>query len=207
MVEIKIDNTGNGTFWLYGKSEEWKIYVVENFDEKVVLTGNRHFTGCTEAEWYNETKSIINDFDFYDELPDELTEEQKEKIRKLYDECKCTEEIFIDVLKILYPNKTFKTGTIRGYNQGDWQNYIAEDEIDIETLENFYFGKIADIYVEMEDEETFSDVITHDELWKAKYDGNIKEYFRERFDIPKEEEIHILMADGYVQVADWKEVC
>jgi len=51
MVEIKIDNTGDGTWWLYNSNQSWKDYCgCENFDEQVVLTGNRDFTDCTEAE-------------------------------------------------------------------------------------------------------------------------------------------------------------
>lgn len=57
MVEIKIDNTGDGTWWLYNSNQGWKDYCgCENFDEQVVLTGNRDFTGCTEAEWYQNAK-------------------------------------------------------------------------------------------------------------------------------------------------------
>lgn len=45
MVEIKIDNTGDGTWWLYNSNQGWKDYCgCENFDEQVVLTGNRDFT-------------------------------------------------------------------------------------------------------------------------------------------------------------------
>lgn len=51
MTEIKIDNTGNGTWWLYGKSETWKDYIgCEDFDEEVVLVGNRDYNNYTEAD-------------------------------------------------------------------------------------------------------------------------------------------------------------
>ena len=44
MTEIRIDNTGDGTWWLYNRSQGWKDYCgCENFDEHVVLTGNRDF--------------------------------------------------------------------------------------------------------------------------------------------------------------------
>ena len=43
MVEIRIDNTGDGTWWLYNDNNVWKDYCgCDNFDEQVVLTGNRH---------------------------------------------------------------------------------------------------------------------------------------------------------------------
>lgn len=41
MVEIKIDNTGDGTWWLYNSNQGWKDYCgCENFDEQVVLRQN-----------------------------------------------------------------------------------------------------------------------------------------------------------------------
>lgn len=207
MAVVKIDSTGNGAFWLYGKNNEWKTYVTGDFDEEVVLVGNRHMAEVTEASWYKRTEEILNDFDCYEELPDDLTEEQEEEIRRLYDECYHTEEIFMDVLKLLYPDDTFKTGTIRGYNQGDWQEYIVKEGVDTDLLESFYFGKVSDIFVEIEDGENFSAVIIDDELWELEANGNLKQYFRELCDLSDDEPIKILQADGYIQVPNWKEVC
>ena len=80
MVEIKIDNTGNGTWWLYNSNQVWKDYCgCENFDEQVVLTGNRDFTGCTDAEWYQNAKEILNDIDCYDEYPTDVSDEVNAK--------------------------------------------------------------------------------------------------------------------------------
>ncbi len=206
MVEIKIDNTGEGTWWLYGKSENWKDYVgCENFDEQVVLTGNRDYSGCTEAEWYQAAKRILDNIDCYDEYPDDVSEEVNAKLKELYDKCRCTEDIIIDVLRLLYPEDTFEEGTIRGYCQGEWQEYIIMGDVDTELLEAFYFGKIADIQIES-DEDSFGDVITHDELWKAERE-DLKEYMRKRYKLSEDEEIRILKADGMKQVVDWKEVC
>ena len=206
MTEIKIDNTGNGTWWLYGKSETWKDYIgCEDFDEEVVLVGNRDYNNYTEASWYQRVKQILDDIDCYDEYPDNVSDEVNAKLKELYDKCRRTDDIIVDVLKLLYPNDTFKTGTIRGYCQGDWQEYIVNGDVDINLLEAFYFGSISDITVDSNDD-SFGDVITHDELWKAER-GDLKEYFRERYDLPEDEEIHILKADGMRQVVDWQEVC
>lgn len=206
MTEIKIDNTGEGTWWLYGKSENWKDYVgCYDFDEEVVLSGNRDYNEYTEATWYKRAKDILNDIDCYDEYPNDLSEETNAKLKELYDKCKCTDDIIVDVLKLLYPNDIFEEGIIRGYVQREWQEYIVKGNVDTDLLEAFYFGKIADIYVE-NGEDSFGDVITHDELWKAEREG-LKEYMRQRYDIDKDEEIHIMQADGYRQVVNWKEVC
>ena len=86
MVEIKIDNTGDGTWWLYNNNHGWKDYCgCENFDEQVVLTGNRDFTGCTEAEWYQKAKEILDDIDCYDEYPTDVSDEVNAKLKEMYD--------------------------------------------------------------------------------------------------------------------------
>lgn len=177
MTEIKIDNTGDGTWWLYSSNQCWKDYCgCENFDEQVVLTGNIDFTDYTKAEWYQNANELLdniaNDFDALDICDDySLTQEQYKTIKEMYDKCRCTEDILVDTIRILYPEDTFETGTIRGYTQGDWQDYIVKGDVDTDLLEAMYFGKISDITVKTEDEE-FGDVITHDELWRAEREGD-----------------------------------
>ena len=206
MVEIIIDNTGDGTWWLYNDNDVWKDYCgCDNFDEQVILAGNRYYKECTDAEWYQAAKDILNDIDCYDEYPEYTSEEVNAKLKELYDKCRCTEDIIVDVLRLLYPKDAFKDGTIRGYCQGDWQDYIIKGDVDTDLLEAMYFGKISDITVTT-DEEEFGDIITHDELWRAEREEGLKEFFKNRYELDKDEEIHILQADGYKQILDWKEV-
>lgn len=180
MVEIRIDNTGDGTWLLYNDNNVWKDYCgCDNFDEQVVLAGNRHCKEYKDAEWYQAAKDILNDIDCYDEYPEYTSEEVNAKLKELYDKCRCTEDIIVDVLRLLYPEDAFKDGTIRGYCQGDWQDYIVKGDVDTDLLEAMYFGKISDITVTT-DEEKFGDIITHDELWRAEREEGLKEYFRKR---------------------------
>lgn len=205
MVEIRIDNTGNGTLWLYGKDELWKKYVgCESFDEEVVLTGNRECSNYIEASWYQNAKDILEDIDCYDEYPEELSLETKEKLKELYDNCRRTEDIIFDVIKLLYPNDTFKSGTIRGYYQSDWQNYIIKGNVNVNLLESFYFDKVVDVTID-NILDTFTDVITHDELCKAEREG-LKEYLMKKYEISESEEVRIFQADGMKKVIDWKEI-
>ena len=206
MVEIRIDNTGDGTWLLYNDNNVWKDYCgCDNFDEQVVLAGNRHCKEYKDAEWYQKAKEVIEDIDCYELYPEYTSEKVNAKLKELYDKCRCTEDIMIDVLRLLYPEDAFKDGTIRGYCQGDWQNYIVKGDVDTDLLEAMYFGKISDITVTT-DEEEFGDIITHDELWKAGRGEGLKEFFKNRYELDKDEEIHILQADGYKQILDWKEV-
>lgn len=206
MVEIRIDNTGDGTWWLYNNHELWKDYCgCENFDEEVVLIGNRNLNGCSDAEWYQKAKTVLDDIDYYDDYPEDLSDETNAKLKRLYERCRCTDDILVDVIRLLYPDDRFETGTIRGYGQSDWQNYIVKGNINIYLLEEMYFGKISDVTVTKDDEE-FGDIITHDELWEAERNGDLKEYFRSRYEIAEDEELHIFQADGYRKEVDWKEI-
>ena len=73
MTEIRIDNTGSSTDYLYTKSAMWRDYVdCENFDEEVVLTGNRDYNNFSEASWYQRTKEVLDDIDAWGEYPEDL---------------------------------------------------------------------------------------------------------------------------------------
>lgn len=206
MTEIKIDNTGNGTDYLYTQSAMWRDYIdCENFDEEVVLTGNRDYNNFTEASWYQRTKEILVDIAAWDEYPEDLSDEVNAKLKELYENCRCIEDIFVDVLRVLYPKDTFTTGTIRGACQCEWQNYIIKGDVDVKLLEAFYFNKVSCITI-ITDTESYDDIITDDALWKASQSG-LEEYCRKEYDIPADEELHIYQADGYIQTINWKKVC
>lgn len=217
MATIRIDNTGDGICWVYS-GDEWKDWVCDNFDENVVVMGNRDYTEITEASWYEEAKLLLDDIDecttfdgleedFYKAYKDTYTREIIDKVYKVYVECNTYDnlEVITKVANILHPDIQIEIATIRGYSQGEWQEvaYIKET-VDIDMLEAYYFGKISDITVETEDD-TYGDIVTHDELWDMEH-GNLKEKLREKYNIPEDEELTVMKCDGYVQVADWKEV-
>lgn len=203
MAEIRINTTGDGCWWLYGSSEDWKDYVgCEDFNEQVILYGNRNYNGIKEASWYQKAKEIVDDINNYDEYPEDMSEENKEEIRKiLLSSC---DDVPVEVLRILYPDDEFKTGTIRGYSQGDWEYYIVKGDVDVERLEAYYFGNVVDIFVK-DNEEEYGDVMTCEELWDAEREGYEKA-FRKRYEIPEDEELKIYVADGYVKTLNWKMV-
>ena len=109
MVEIRINNTGDGLGWLYNNNQGWKDYCgCENFDEQVVLTGNRDFTGCTEAEWYQKAKEVLDNIDCYDEYPTDVSDEVNTKLKEMYDKCRCTADILVEVIRLFIPKIPLK---------------------------------------------------------------------------------------------------
>ena len=218
MTTITIDTTGNGTYWLYS-SDDWKDYVCENFDENVVLTGNRNFTEVKEASWYKDVADLAYEFDqYYDidadvinEIADmykEYTPAQIENFASLYNNARSTDDVdFIaNAAMVLHPELHLDTATLRGYSQGGWQEAIyVTDNVDPDTLETFYFGKIADVFVEDSDGDSYGDIITDDELWDLERSGNLKEEFRSRYNIPDDEELVVRVSDGYTRTPKYKE--
>ena len=235
MVEIRINNTGDGTWWLYNKDEIWKEYVCDNFDDKIVITGNRDYSETTEAEWWHRAKEIIDDLDYngtmdididdyeewdypleeYEHIAEmvnyyKYTRESIEAVIKAYDECEYSDDIdFIVKVARIITGKNLVRRQIYGYTQREWQ-YIVYDQNEFdndptEIVEAYYFGKIADVTIDTGEEE-YGDIITHDELWEIENKKNLKEELRKRYEIPEDEEIVIFQCDGYKQVPDWKKI-
>ena len=112
------------------------------------------------------------------------------------------DDVPVEVLRILYPDDEFKTGTICGCSQGDWEHYIVKGDVDVERLEAYYFGNVVDIFVK-DNEEEYGGVMTCDELWDAEREGYEK-VFRERYEISEDEELKIYVVDRYIKTLDWK---
>lgn len=216
-TEIRIDNTGDGLWYLYNKGNAWKDYVCENFDENVVITGNRDYTKIEEASWWNEAKVIIEDFDYNGTMDVNIgdmveyygyTKEQIKGIIKAYDECRYSDDMdfIVKVAMILHPDMEIETTTLRGYTQGEWNNCAyVKGSVDEMVLNQYYFGQLVDVTVNTDDEE-YGDIITHDELWEMERNG-LKESLRKRYELAVDEEIVVLRCDGYKQVMNWEEVC
>ena len=219
MIIVRI-NSQDGGEWLYGHDEMWKENCgVENFDETFVIHGNRDYKGIEEAEWYDEVKYLMKDLDevvWEDdgdvkstrEYHKKYTDEQWKAIVDIYDNCKYSDsdETYLAVLKVIYPNDKWETGTICGYTQSEWNNvlYKANEVENLTRLEEYYYGHVAEIYADSED--SCSAIITHDELWKAERENTLEKLVKELLDIPKDEKIKIYESDGYVRIPQWKEL-
>ena len=99
--------------------------------------------------------------------------------------------------------KVWEETILRGYCQGDWQIlYYVADEVtfsEIETIENFYMGKVTEFEVEEDGEDVYIDFIPDDIVWKGK--KAICDYFGF-----KEEETTIYEDDGCEKVYKYKEM-
>lgn len=208
MRTIKI-NTNEAPFWLYDSYDSWKEEVSENFDEIYVIKGNRDYKEIVEASWYKRAMDLIHNFEqeVEKEWFTDLTETQYNEIKEIIDKCRYSDDFatILKVLKVIYPEEKFETATIRGYCQGDWNEVLYKvNGADIELLEAYYFGMVAEVFDETEN---FNAVVTDDALWKAERENKVESLVRECCYIPDDEEIEIYKSDGYVKVINWVKVC
>jgi hypothetical protein len=99
--------------------------------------------------------------------------------------------------------KDWTETTIRGYSQSDWQTlyYIIDDSTieEIETIENFYMGKVSEFVVDEGDDCVYHDFVPDDIVWKGK--KSICEYLGLEVD-----NTTIYEDDGYEKVYKYKEI-
>ena len=99
--------------------------------------------------------------------------------------------------------KDWEETTLRGYSQGDWQTlYYVKDEVtdnEIETIENFYMGKVTEFTVDEGDGDIYHDFVPDDIVWKGK--KSICEYLGLEV-----ENTTVYVDDGYERVYKYKEV-
>lgn len=223
MVSVYLDST-SGCDYLYGGDDMWKSYVRENFDDHIIISGNRDYQEIKEAEFWQDARYLVSEFenmytdpsdgdDFEVELQEIATAYKKEgftldTIRRAYTlfNEKGFDGFEVDFLNILYPDRDYEEATIRGYSQGDWNNVIYDQNdktINIDVLEAFYFGKLTDCYT---DSDYGSTVFMDDELWDITRAGNLEKTIRERLFIPDNEEIEIFEEDGYIQTTKWEKI-
>jgi len=207
MRTIRID-TNESPYWLYDSCDSWKEYVSGDFDETYVIKGNRELKQITEASWYKRATDIISDFEseVEKEYFTDITETQYDRLKEIVDKCKYSDdfETVIKVLRVIYPEETFGTATIRGYVQRDWQKVLYKvNGADIKLLEAYYFGMVNEVYDETEN---LCTVVTDDDLWNAERENKVGSLVREVCDIPDDEEIEIYKSDGYIKTTNWVKI-
>ncbi len=206
VLKIYVD-TESENYELYDPYKEWQLYVASELAEKCVIYGNREYNDMQEAEWFERAKNILKDIDSYLEESDvcekyNLSKEQFEAINELYDKCNVLEEIFLDTIKILYPEEKFVQSTIKGTCQREWQIVIyKEGMLEQNILEDFYWGNVASVYNE---EKCIVEYIPMSK-WPSK-ESDWELIARDVFDIPGEQEVQVLLSDGWIQQKKWKEI-
>ena len=151
---------------------------IELDEERFIICGNSHFRNIGNERLI----SIVEGTYYDDEL--EYDYETLEMLKKV-------------------TGKDWTETTLRGYSQSDWQTlyYIVDDSTidELETIENFYMGKVSEFKVDEGDGYEYRVFVPDDIVWKGK--KSICEYLG-----LKKEETIIYEDDGYEKVYKYKEI-
>lgn len=215
MTTCKI-NDQSSLEWLYDNNELWKSYVCEQFDSRFVIIGNRDYSEIKDAEWYKNAATLLNDlqntqFKDLDATDYGISKSKLNKVIQAYKQA-CNTRFYElpftkTILEIIYPDDTFKLKTIRGYSQSEWQEVLYKttdlDEHAIDRLESFYFGQLAEIEIEDEDECITVGCITHDDLWEWERNNTLKKKLTEEYQLPPDAKF--FKSDGVITTIKYKE--
>lgn len=158
--------------------------VYYNFEEEIeldktkyIICGNSHFRNIGDEKLI----SIVEGTYYDDEVGYDY--ETLEELKKV-------------------TGKDWTETTLRGYSQGDWNTlyYVVDDSTieEIETIENYYMGKVSEFIVE-EDGDEYRVLLPDDIVWKGK--KSICECLG--FEV---EDTTIYEDDGYEKVYRYKEI-
>lgn len=199
MATITFDGAGDLSF-LYNH-DEWKEYVCEDFDEKVVVIGNREYSSIEEASWWNKAKILISDLDNYEwdikefkHYDNDYTPEQLEKVYKAYQKCTYSDDtdFIVEVAKIVNPGLELEQDTARGYNQSDWVEIVyVKDSIKVDIFAAYFFGQLTEIHIETEDD-NYWDHMLDSEVWELFKGDKVEETLRARYGINSNEQINVI---------------
>lgn len=182
MYTIKFKNAIDDYYWSSG---DWKDYVRPDFDENVVLVGNKDYAAVEEAYWWGNAQSVCREFDYandeeefvsnaYDELartaniPVLDVENKLHQAWQMYLEADSVDNDFIfDIACLLHNEIPLESYTIRGNVQGDWQDvyYVDDGMLDLAVLSDWYFGNVMDILAVDEDDDAYSAAATDSQLY------------------------------------------
>lgn len=151
MYTIKVVPCTDSWYW---DSDEWKDFVCEDFDQNVVIVGNRENAGVEEAEWWRDADRVSSELDYANDyedflyaLEDEFPSNTLQAIWDLYlNDNMVNDEFRFEVAKILHPELQLESGTIRGSVQREWAYvYYVEGSVDLDVLADWYFGNVLDV--------------------------------------------------------------
>ena len=131
---------------VYFDLEDFDNYV--DFDkERFIICGNSHFRNIGDEKLI----SIVEGTYYDDEIGYDY--ETLEELKKV-------------------TGKDWTETTLRGYSQGDWNTlyYVVDDSTieELETIENYYMGKISEFKVKECDDWEYREFVPDDIVWKGK---------------------------------------
>ena len=90
-----------------------------------------------------------------------------------------------------YPEREYKIATIRGNVQSEWKDVLydskAVSEEEIECLSDYYWGNLAELYIEDEDHNLlWTSTVSLDKLWNAEAHKELKTFVEQNLGLEGE---------------------
>lgn len=189
----------------YWTSGDWEDRVCADFDENVVILGNREFSESANASWWKEASNLAyyidDNYDSVEEFIEYFPNTNADKLRQIYAYYQSYNgytddiEFILGIARILRPDLGLEKDTIKGNNQGDWCDVITTDIVDIDLLEDWFFGMVYEVYVykteDYLDEGDYAEILDHicitdHEYWAWRQQG-IDRAISQEFGIPEDE--------------------
>ena len=200
-------------------TDDWKDFVCEDFDENVVIIGDRDNSGIEEASWWQDAKSLSSDLadelwnaDFDEYMDYHSGYCADDKLREIYDFYQEHDyntddtEFIMKVATILYPFLKLEQDHISGYHTGADVVYV-KGSIDIDVLHDWYYGEIyvVDAYeLDMEaieeggidiNDMSISEVKDYGKSIESDFAIEYTYYHRNYYRLPHEEQLAKLAND------------
>lgn len=179
-IILTINETPDDVSAVYGDY----IFKDDYYAEKIAIFGNPYFNSYKKASWLETAESMIDDMEYYEKsdfinfYKDNFSVEILKKVYTFFENSKTNPDnidfIFV-FLKLLYPDKKFSYGNLRGYCQSDWNEYILcnGEDLDIHEISDFYFGNVTEVKIEKFDEngellDLYYDYIADSVFWNME---------------------------------------
>lgn len=160
---VKVSTLEDDWYW---SGDDWKYEVCVDFDEHVVILEDRNHNGITEASWWLDAVSLVDNLDYWEIEADfiseyfrEYAEDKLHEVWTLYQRGEYytdDTEFIVAVAEILDPTLKLEYTTISGYN--DSVDVVYESDIvDVDILSDWFFGEVREINLYELDEDALAE--------------------------------------------------
>lgn len=167
---VKVSFLDDNWYW---SGDDWKYEVCVDFDEHVVILEDRDNRGITEASWWGDAVSLVDNLDYYESEEDfisdnahEYAEDKLHDVWALYqkgDYYTDDTEFIVAVAEILDPSLKLEYTTISSYN-GSADVVYEPDFVDVGVLSDWYFGEVREISLYELDEDALAEALENGDV-------------------------------------------
>lgn len=171
MAKYVVKLTGADESYWYG--DDWKDYVCEDFDENVVIIGDRDHDAIEEASWWKDAKDIIDEAYHSSDAAELIDyhgrEYSHDKLQEIFEMVRDADdeedpEFIMKVAEVLDPWLHLEYGGFRDGRGYSVDVVYVADAVDLGILEDWYSGNIYEIELYDVSDKAFDDYEDDDDI-------------------------------------------